>query len=181
MLELQSRHRDHRGGPRAGGRLGERVRRRGNAGPQPRADRRARRAAVHRQQHHRDRASPRRGQDARGPLHRAHQLVRGELESARLLYRDQKGAGDARRGKRYSGLRAAPDADVRLVRPQAPRLACPLHAARAVFPVPGRRTLSAPATLRRRFLQRRRRLHRDAAAGSERSTSPARRRSTTST
>ena len=78
-------------------------------------------------------------------------------------------------------VRAAADADVRLVRPQASRLARALHGARAGVPGSRPRPLPAPAALRRRFLRHHRRPASSGARPGRPTTSPAWNGSTTST
>ena len=83
------------------------------------------------QQRRRDRAPARGDRGARRLPPRPHQLLGGELGRGRLVHRDQEGAGAARPRLGQSLRGAAADPDVRLVRPQAPRLARALHAAGA--------------------------------------------------
>ena len=67
-------------------------------------------------------------------VHRSHLLVGGQFPRGRLLHGNEEGAGGAGPGERPAVHRAAPDADVRLVRPQASRVARPVHAQGAGLP-----------------------------------------------
>ena len=89
-----------------------------------------------------------------GAVHGPRQLFGGELGGRRRLHAHQEDAGADVPRQRPARLRAAADADVRLVRPQALRLAGPLHGEGAGLPDPGPRPLHAPAAVRARLLPR---------------------------